>query len=468
MITTKLLRLLLCFFIGSFTVISIIVGLNVPFIIFLLYMMVCYLAVIYLKGYPKVLFVFSVFLLAFCLRIAFVLLIKTPPESDYGVMYEAALSFSKRDYSFNKLVYFKDWAYQTGFVIYQGMIARLFGIKNALLAIKIVNAFFSSISCILIYFILVRFVKEEIAGVCALLSAGLIFPATFVTVLSNQHVSAFFVLLGIFFITSKSKKTYSCSILGGVALGISNILRPETIVVLCAVFLVSFIRFVKVKKERKYVFLETVLIVIVYIIVNNIASMMIIKTGVNPEGLKNNNVLWKFVEGLNHESKGGYSKKDADLIYDGIPLTDEQKMEVQIKLIKERLGAGPKKLASLFLNKQYTLWAGDPTIWTFKPFIDTNKSVKILGNDLSYDEISLYVYEYHKLQMFILILLSIWGAVYQIRKPHKSHFDFMLYYIMLLSIAGIYLFIEVQARYVYLPEVLLIITSAKGIEALWD
>ena len=456
-----LLRLLLGVFIILFALIGLIIGLNVPFAIMLIYALTCYF-IVNLKGHSKAFFILFTFAAAFCIRLACILLIDTPPESDFKIMYDAAISFSKGDYSFNNLIYFRHWAYQTGFVIYQGIIVKLFGVQNALLAIKIVNVLFSSGSCVLIYLILARLVKEKTARFCAFLSAGLIFPATFVTVLSNQHVSAFFMLMGLFFAGSTSMKGWMRSISAGLAFGISNILRPEGIIVITSLFLVSLIIIFKKKREGKHIFLQTVLLIAVYLAVNNLASIAIKQTGVNPEGLKNNNVLWKFVTGLNHESKGAYSKKDADLIYDGMPLTDQERREIQIKLIKERLGAGPKKLISLFINKQYNLWAGNPAIWSFKYFADSNKSVVILGNDLSFSEISQYVHEYHKLQLFALVLLSISGAI----SYKKTDIDFMLYYLMMLCITGVYFLIEVQARYIYLPEILLAITSAKGIEAI--
>ena len=70
---------------------------------------------------------FSVFLFALSLLIhgAAVALLTTPIESDFALQYEASQQFARGDYSFQETAYFQRWGYQTGLVIWQGTLLKL-------------------------------------------------------------------------------------------------------------------------------------------------------------------------------------------------------------------------------------------------------------------------------------------------------------------------------------------------------
>ncbi len=463
--------MLLGVFIAGFSIIGLILGLSVPFGLNLFYIAFCCLLIFLLKNKgllnSKILFLTILFVISFGFRLAFIFTVDTPPASDYRLMFDAAIKFSQGDYSFSEHVYFQEWAYQTGFVIYQGTVIKIFGTGNALIVLKILNALFSSFSCILIYILVKGLLKDDseeemTARLSALFSAGLIFPITFVTVLTNQHISTFFILLALYFINHTGIKEIYRHILGGFFLAISNILRPEGIIIVGSLLIFNIINLLKSdKKKRMKALGNMAVILIVYFGINMFASKAVVHYGINQEGLKNNNPLWKVVVGLNYESKGNYSEKDEYLIYNG-KNTREERKELQISLIKERLKMGPKKLIGLLITKQYSLWSGNPIYWSFQHLKNSDYSIEISGNNLSYDEIIALFHHYHKAQILTLVLLTLAGAFLQFRYPPGK--EMLLYYLILLATAGAYLIIEVQPRYVYLPETILSITSALGIK----
>lgn len=459
----KLQKPLLMLFILSFCLVGIIIGVNVPFAYFALGVLLSYLLAfrINLSGFPVILFV-----LAFLIRFIYILIIDTPPDSDFKLLFDAAISFSKDDYSFNQYRYFQDWAYQTGFVIYEGLVIKLVGAENALFILKTFNALFGSATCLLIWLIARNFVSEKTARFTAVLSVWAVFPVAYVTVLSNQHQSTFFLILGLFVIADKH-----CLKLGGIIRGLlsglflalGNIFRPEGIIVLSALFLYLLIRILRpLKENRKSLVVKTALMLVIYFGANVLASELIITSGINKEGLRNNNPLWKFVAGLNIEGRGTMSEEDAQIVYASHIKSSQERRSVQLSLIKERLSRGPKALISLLLAKQHVLWGYDPMIWSYSHLLHSGKTVKILLYNVSVDKLIGLMTHVHSLQMFVIVMLSLFGAVYHF-KGNKNQEITILYSILLITFA-IYSLIEVQPRYIHLQQAILFITAGAGIE----
>lgn len=445
-------------------------------------------------------FYILLFLAAFAARLIYIFSVNTQPISDFKYLFDSAVGFANGDYSFQESIYFKDWAYQTAFVIYEGAVIKIFGAQNAIMVLKILNAFYGAGSCVLIHFIVKGFVSERTARFASLLCMGLIFPVTYAAVLSNQPVSAFFFLAGLAVLTAKSRESGPMggqadakrtgqrsrkadigrisrrsgktgqgsalikSALAGLFIAAGNIMRPEGIVVMAALLLAFLFRLLKPENERRsLIVIRALLLAVIYFGANSLASELIVSRGVNPKGLSNNNMLWKFVAGLNYDSNGTFSMDDSKLVYDKT-ITLEQREAIQRSLIEERLKMGPRKLLTLFVNKEHYLWSGNPLFWSVRHL--ENKNIQFLGKSVSFNNIENLAAEYHALQMVTLILLSLAGAVLRFKKPldHKL----MVYYLILLMTAVVYLIIEVQTRYVYFPQYALVVTAAIGIEGICE
>ena len=159
-----------------------------------------------IKKFPIVLF-----LVALLFRIVFCYIVDTQPISDFKVLLDASRSVNASDFSFINTTYFTTWSYQMGFVFFQSLLLK---ICDSVLFLKIINCFITSGICVLIYYIAKEFIKEEYARVVSLFYCFMIFPLTYVTVLSNQHFSALLIYLAIFILicdnikNSKFKKIF--------------------------------------------------------------------------------------------------------------------------------------------------------------------------------------------------------------------------------------------------------------------
>lgn len=107
-----------------------------------------------IKKFPLLLFIVSFFI-----RLAAILILDFPQVSDAETLLKASNLFAKGDYSFQNLQYFKLWGYQTGFVVYQGLILKIF--SNPII-LKILNALYSSTLVLLIYVFGKKFHQKEV------------------------------------------------------------------------------------------------------------------------------------------------------------------------------------------------------------------------------------------------------------------------------------------------------------------
>lgn len=451
----------LILFILAFGLIALITGINVPFALLLLVTGFCYILSFYydLKGFPVILFIVS-----FLIRLVYILVVNTPPTSDFEIMYQAALSFARGDYSFSFTQYFSEWAYQTGFVIYEGTVIKLFGEANALFILKLLNAVFSSATFVFVYFILKNYIRDKTSRFFALSGAFLIFPLTFVTVLSNQQLSTFLIAVGLFFFTEKTLtlKPWVRGLISGLFLALGNIIRPDGLIILVALFVFFLVRFFNPRQERRGAVLSmAVFLLATYLGLFLLAHQWIIQSGVNPQGLRNNNYLYKFVVGLNHETKGVYSEEDVKVIY-GQNLTQDERRQLEWDLISQRLSKGPGRLLNLFISKQQLLWGGDPVVWSYQHLLDAGQPIEILGFTIPIERLAELLWRVHNLQMYLLLAMSVVGAVYLVKGPMNHYF--IVFYLILLVSSVAFLVTEIQPRYVYLSQILLLITAAIGLE----
>ncbi len=448
-------------FILIFGLIVLVIGINVPFALLLLAAGLSYLLSFKytLKGFPWILF-----LLSFLVRLGYILAVDTPPVSDFKTMFEAGLSFAQGDYSFSLDRYFSQWAYQTAFVAYEGTVIKLFGEAQALLILKLLNGLFSSATFLFVYLILKNYVSEKVSRFFALFGSFFIFPLTFVTVLSNQQLSTFLILAGLFFFTEKNitLRPWVRGFITGLLLALGNIIRPEGMLLIGALTVFFILRLINPRQERRGAILsKAAFLFAAYFCLNLLVSQWIIQAGVNPQGLKNNNFLYKFVVGLNHDTMGVYSVEDMEALYSR-DLSQEEREQLEWELIGQRLSKGPGKLLALFLSKQQLLWGGNPVVWSYQHLLEAGKPVGLMGIAIPIELVGELLWRLHNLQIYLLILLSVIGGIFLLKGPMNHYF--VIFYLVLLVSAAAYLVVEIQPRYIYLQEILFILTSAIGLE----
>ena len=465
MVLSFIKRILTCTFLIFFGVIFFLMVFRMPTVIFIAYVALASVLVNRIGDRGVIIFII---LGSFLIRLAYISIINTPLESDFKLLYDAAVLFSQGDYSFSQQVYFQEWGYQTGFVIYQGMVVRVFGQAGGITALKVLNCFWNTGITLLVYLIARNFFSEKPSRLASVLYSGFVFPITFVSVLSNQHISTFLILLGLYFLMDQRlirMKLVPRGLIAGFLLALGNIMRPEGLVVVTSLMVYFLVLFFSADKKwrRMERIAQCLVVVLIYLAVNSMASQAIIKSGINDQGLKNNNVYWKFVVGLNYESKGSYNEKDYKLMYES-NLSLEEKKELQKDLILKRLRIDPLKLVNLFMVKIQTMWCDSALDWSYKHILMSNRVVYLFSNPVKFSDIDAVLKDLNELFIYTAIGLSLLGMLTRWKSQMK---DGLLIPVTILVISFvIYLFIEVQPRYAYLQQPFMFILSGAGLEIL--
>ena len=322
---------------------------------------------------------------SFLIRLAAIVVFNFPQTTDFKLMYECALKFVNHDFSWNSTAYFMMWPYQSGFVVYEGLLLKLI---NNIYFLKVLNIIYESLLVVLIYYFIVA----------------------------------------------------------GILIGLSNVLRPEGIIIIFSYLL--FMIFNLKKDNFKKEVLGFLILLVSYGGVNLICSNLIILSGVNNDGLKNTNPLWKFVLGFNGDSCGYYDSNDEVYIND---------KEKELEIIKERLN--PSNVGRLVLCKTNRMWLSNK--------IDVKDSsydkayyignIKIKFNDLA-NVVSL---TNHYIFLFVMVMMIL--GVFRNRKDIINN-ESLFFLIMVVVAYFVFLLIEIQPRYLYLIHPSIFILSAYEIE----
>lgn len=379
---------------------------------------------------------------SFLIRLAAIVVFNFPQTTDFKLMYECALKFVNHDFSWNSTAYFMMWPYQSGFVVYEGLLLKL---VNNIYFLKVLNIIYESLLVLLIYYFSRRFVKDESARVAAILF--MIYPYNIYlgTTLANHHIATILSYLGIVFLLSRKKKPYYF-IIAGILIGLSNVLRPEGIIVIFSYLL--FMIFNLKKDNFKKEVLGFLILVVSYGGINLIYSNLIILSGVNKDGLKNTNPLWKFVLGFNGDSCGYYDSNDEVYIND---------KEKELEIIKERLN--PSNVGRLVLCKTNRMWLSNKNDVKDSSYDKAYYigNIKIKFNDLA-NVVSL---TNHYIFLFVMVMMIL--GVFKNRKDIINN-ESLFFLIMVVVAYFVFLLIEIQPRYLYLIHPSIFILSAYGIE----
>lgn len=394
--------------------------------------------------------------------------VQTPLDSDFAMLYQAAQKAAVGDFSFQTLGYFYRWAYQTGFVLWEAAILRVTG---SITVIKLINALFLSGINGLIYLFARRFVDERAAQAAALLYLVTLFPTLMTCVLTNQHISAFFLLLAVYILTGGTHAfSIRRAVLAGICLSFGNIMRPEGIVILAGLFGTALFLLLMRRSLRgsKKMLLGLVITAAVYLICNAAASWAVAASGVNQYGLTNNWSEWKFILGFNHDSGGMYSVPDTELFgkyhqVDSSPAVLAQAKELEKQVIHDRIFCSPSEFFSLMLAKIQNLWGNDGLGFSLG-FIN---QVGVKWHGLNGGKVYAYAAGLDRTVFFSALLLALFGAGSNVRRNDTPvTFDRIFPYMTLMAFFCVFLLIEVQPRYAYLPQIFLYITAAVGIQVL--
>lgn len=409
---------------------------------------------------PEAWFAPMLFLLAFLLRFGVCLVIDPPPIQDYARVLDASRLFSRGDFSFQHTRYFQGWAGQTGQVIYQGALLRLW---DNVMVIKLANALFSAGITALVYLTARRFFSDACCRMAALLYCFSPLSLSMAPVLTNQHSAAFFVCLGIYLLCSPPEngtRRYAPFLryaLSGLCVALANALRPDGLIFLVAGAACFVFGAVKGKGQLGHYALGLALFAGAYFLFYNLMCWGVVTSGVNANGLSTQNFWLKFVHGFNQDSRGWFSYE----VYNAVEAMADNGMDAaaiaqaEKEMLKEELSAGLGSILKLFADKEAALWTGSGVGWGFGHLSASHPTLYALAKKT--EEVFAY-------STFALSLL---GFLYSRRKG-RAVLESLLPAFVIFSTFAVYLFIEVQPRYVYGSQPSVYILAAGGMElALW-
>ncbi len=405
------------------------------------------------------------FLGTLVLKGAFVILTDTQPVSDFKMLYETAQWLAEGPVPLTALEYFVRWPYQSWFVAYMAGPIALFGAD--VLFFKLVNALASAFTGVLVYALARRFASEGGARGAALLYAC--YPGTWllVPVLTNQHLSELLLLLALWLYTAPAagKRRLALAGAAGAALALGNAFRPVAAVALAAAGCLLVLEILRERREGwravGTALTRFFLLAAAYAVLMWGFGQAVRLSGLNAYGLGSSCPEWKFVCGLNEETCGGYSKKDAQQVFGG----GDPRAEAR-KLIVQRLSVPPDRLAKLAWDKIEKLWGRCETLeWTVTENVaealdrsglpgGAEQAVRVVQRASS----GCYVW---------CFLLAAAGGAAALRGGARKREAAQLLALAALAYFGVHLFIEVQVRYRLLMYALAFPLAAAGLDGLW-
>ena len=277
-----------------------------------------------------------IFIFSFIIRLFSILYLKVSITDDFKTMYVASKSLLRGDFSFLNTFYFKTFSYQLGHVLYQ---AFFLNIINSVTFLKLINVLISSLIVLFIYLISRNLFNEKIARIVSLTYTFYLYPIYLDSVLTNQHLPALIVLIVIYLLIKK-EINYKLVIIIGILLGIANIFRTESIIIIMGII----IYFICNNTSYKNTFIKICLLLVSYFIFNlGINGIIYLSLGTT---LSNNAPSWKFYCGLNYKYNGIYNTEDQDIYFNS---------KNKDKLVLDRVKEENIKLPVLFLKKEVIL-----------------------------------------------------------------------------------------------------------------
>lgn len=381
-------------------------------------------------------FCLFLFLFSFITKVVGIFILKLPMGVDYETMYAASLEALNGNLSFARDGYFVAYGYQLGHVFYQTLMLKLI---NSITFLKILNCLYATIITVLIYKILQKFTKENVARITSLIYSISLYPIYLNSVLGNQQLSLMLFLIGIYILLTK-KSTIVNGIIIGILFALGNLERPEGIIYITTLIIYNIVTL----KNIKLILKNSLPVLISYLALTQLFSFILIKTNVNDIGFKSSDPYWKFLVGFNYEHSGKNNLEDYEYTVDL-----ETEKQVMLERVKDF-----KKIPGLFYQKAKILWLYDDLDQTFNATTTTQFSQFIVKT----------IVNYIRFINFILVALAFIGLIKN-KNIHNINYFFIINALIYLAV---YLLIEVSARYYFNPQICIIILSALGLDRLFD
>lgn len=402
--------------------------------------------------------IFYILLIAFIIRLAWILIIRTAPISDFQLMYEAGKNVANGNYScFYGNNYFSRFPHDTITVLYYSLFFRI--VKNPLFLIKFMNIIYQTFTVYMIYNISKITYNKKIANISAILitifSPFIMYCSE--TMAENMAIPLF--LVGVYlFIKYIDNDNILTLIFSTVFLGIGNFFRPVGIIFLIAFilyYITKKIIYYKSKNILKYLYIF--IIIIGFLMPKIIISNLLVTNNILEKQLWNGGepVIMNILKGTNLDSIGAWSEEDS-LIPEESNHNNELMKEKAIERIKSRFtNSNFIQIILFYLKKIVLQWGiGDfgAYDWTVAKGIYLTPKITLFLTPIAYTISSIY-YLY-------LISLSVIGL--KNISNNKINDKVLFYYLILLGFIGFYLLTERQPRYAFVCSWIFVLTASNA------
>jgi len=381
--------------------------------------------------------------LSLCLTLLIVLNAHTQPISDFRTMYTLAQMLANGQVAqVGSSDYLSLWGYQSFFVMYQALMLKLFG--GGISSLFVFNAIFMSGTTVLVYAISGRVLNESSARFVAMVYLLYPEPYLLVSVLTNQHISLFFLLLGIFLLLRRP--SVWSALAGGVLIGVGNAFRPDGMLIMASLIALAVVIAINKGKHlaaRLQAAAPFALATVCAWLVGPLISALVKLSGVNPTGQANLDPLWKLVLGLNAPTYGQYSPDLATQVFSISDATARHQLEAQI--VHQHLSAGWRLFGQL-LEKTVHFWGAPQDVnWAFNGQYDRN--VPLINKPLS--TLLTLTQQIEQWYLLFVVLLAITSLIRLFVHKREASMALVLCGLVVLAFFVVYIVIECQARYRY-------------------
>lgn len=430
-------------------------------------------AVIMFRNRPRM-FIALFALVSFGAALAVALWANTEPIAEYARMLQTALDLRTGQWdALRSNEYYHAWAYQSGFVLYQTLVLTL--LPPTITSLLVMNALLMTGIKVLLFVLLRRYASPEAAIFIAMLYLMNPAPYLLASVLTNQHISLFLLLLGLWVLGRNTASWIGASV-GGLCFALACATRPDAQLIYPALVLLALLLTLQrgdaSSKPRpnarnahaKAAFLRTaqfgmLLSVAVGVAAGWLLSGLVSVTGLNPGGLRNYDPMWKLAFGLNIETEGRFDMALAETLL--AAETQAERAQMESEIVQANLSQGAGAIASFLFDKINRSWREvEPASWAFAG--QGERIVPVLRQPLKWVLPVLQLAE--RLLTLCLAALVCLSFVRSFR--HGADAATVLCALVILGFFLIHAVIEFQPRYRYLVWPFVTLAAAGGVDAL--
>ncbi|WP_127587778.1 hypothetical protein [Paenibacillus koleovorans] len=409
----------------------------------------------FLPGWRAIAFVLG---LAFALRLVWILTVNTQPVSDFLDMYSAAQSAAVGDFSFGTNDYFTRWVYQLGFALYEGFILYVSG--DHMLVLKLLNVALNTATVYLVYAMAALSFGERSGRIAGLAMAVYAPQIMMGSVLTNQHISTFFFFLGLYLVMrgggglslgagrmageagstrgERFSLRYGWWVAAGLCLGLANWMRPmgSLFVLAFLCYAVMYLLWGRGQVAQRMLWkrgLRLAIVVVVYVVMQQGASLALQATGVTAQPLHNPEPYWKFMVGLNPVTNGGWSQEDTEYVLQ-FPQGDERNA-AERQLMLDRL-ADREQVQDLLVRKLKLMWGAEDSAYMWSLWEQHRPDLQ--QQLIRTERVQAVTAAWFGLVAMLVLL---------VRGTSMEETRFTLPLMLLLGFAAIHAVIEIQTRY---------------------